>query len=113
MKRSYTEEDVQCALEDIANRKSVRRASLDWSPPRGTLEGKIKGHVSRSEAFPDPGATFNRLGFSPGKLRAKPYAYTDPSFAGRILAGRHDGLPLGKKWMAGFLRRNPVLKTKK
>ena len=29
------------------------------------------------------------------------------------MAARHDGLPLGKKWMAGFLRRNPVLKTKK
>src|SRR5260370_41861899 len=34
-------------------------------------------------------------------------------FASRILAARHDRLPLGKKWMAGFLRRNPVLKTKK
>jgi hypothetical protein len=29
------------------------------------------------------------------------------------LAAGHDGLSLGKRWMAGFLRRNPVLKTKK
>ena len=35
------------------------------------------------------------------------------AFAGRILAARHNALPLGKRWMAGFLRRNPVLKTKK
>jgi 4-hydroxybenzoate polyprenyltransferase len=34
-------------------------------------------------------------------------------FAGRILAARHNRLPLGKKWMAGFFRQNPVLKTKK
>jgi 4-hydroxybenzoate polyprenyltransferase len=34
-------------------------------------------------------------------------------FAGRILAAWHDRILFGKKWMAGFLRRNPVLKTKK
>ena len=35
------------------------------------------------------------------------------AFAGRILAARHDTVLLGKRWMAGFLRQNPVLKTKK
>ena len=35
------------------------------------------------------------------------------AFAGRIFMGRHDAVPLGKRWMANFLRRNPVLKTKK
>ena len=35
------------------------------------------------------------------------------AFAGRILATRHDTAPLGKRWMTGFLKRNPVLKTKK
>jgi 4-hydroxybenzoate polyprenyltransferase len=34
-------------------------------------------------------------------------------FAGRILAAWYNRILLGKKWMAGFLRRNPVLKTKK
>ena len=34
-------------------------------------------------------------------------------FAGRILAAKGDIIPLGKRWMAGFMRRNPVLKTKK
>ena len=29
------------------------------------------------------------------------------------MAARHNRLPLSKKWIAGFLRRNPVLKTKK
>jgi hypothetical protein len=35
------------------------------------------------------------------------------AFAGRILAARNDAIPLGKRWMAGFLCWNPVLKTKK
>jgi len=34
-------------------------------------------------------------------------------FAGRILAARYNAMLLGKRWIAGFLRRNPVLKTKK
>ena len=29
------------------------------------------------------------------------------------MVARHDTVPLGKRWIAGFLRRNPVLKTKK
>jgi len=50
MKRLYTEDDVQYALKDIANGKSIRKASLEWGPLRGTLERRIKGHVSHSEA---------------------------------------------------------------
>ena len=34
-------------------------------------------------------------------------------FASRILAAWYDRLSLGKRWMTGFLCRNPVLKTKK
>ena len=29
------------------------------------------------------------------------------------MVARHDTVSLGKRWIAGFLRRNPVLKTKK
>ena len=29
MKRLYTEDDIQYTLDDIANRKSVRKASLE------------------------------------------------------------------------------------
>ena len=34
-------------------------------------------------------------------------------FAGRVATANGDALPLGKRWMEGFLRRNPILKTKK
>jgi hypothetical protein len=120
MKPLYTEEDVQRALDDIANGKSVRKASLDWGVPRSTLMDRINGRVSYSEAK----APFQRL------LPVQEQCLTDwvlvqeslglnptysqiRAFAGRVLAAWHDGLSLGKRWMAGFLRRNPVLKTKK
>ena len=120
MKPRYTEDDVQYALNDIANGKSVRQASLDWGPPRNTLQDRIDGRISRSEAaqpyqrlspvqeqrLTDWVLIQESLGLSPTHAQIR-------AFAGRILATRHDSLPLGKRWMAGFLRRNPVLKTKK
>jgi hypothetical protein len=50
MKRLYTKDDVQYALIDIVNGKSERKASLDWGVPRGTLQDRISGRLSRSEA---------------------------------------------------------------
>ena len=32
---------------------------------------------------------------------------------GRVLAAKRDVKPLGKRWMAGFIRRNPILRTKR
>jgi hypothetical protein len=46
------------------------------------------------------------LGSSPTHLQIK-------DFAQRILAARGDTTTLGKKWIRGFLRRNPILRTKK
>ena len=34
-------------------------------------------------------------------------------FAGRVLAIKGDPKPIGKRWMEGFLRRNPILRTKR
>ena len=50
MKRSYTEDDVQYALRDIANGMSERKASLNWGILRGILQDRISGRLSRSEA---------------------------------------------------------------
>ena len=120
MKRSYTEDDVQYALRDIANGKSERKASLDWGVPRGTLQDRISGRLSRSEAhayeqrlaptqeqrLTDWVLVQESLGQSPTHTQLR-------ALAERILVARHDAVPLGKRWMAGFLCRNPVLKTKK
>jgi hypothetical protein len=50
MKPLYTKEDVQDALNDIANGKSMYKASADWGVPRTTLIDRISGRVSRAEA---------------------------------------------------------------
>jgi hypothetical protein len=49
MKPLYTEEDVQDALNDIANGKLMHKASADWGVPRTTLMDRISGRVSRAE----------------------------------------------------------------
>jgi Tc5 transposase DNA-binding domain/helix-turn-helix, Psq domain len=119
MKALFTEDDVQYALRDVANGKSVRKASLDWGVSRATLQQRILGRLPRAEAaahlqrlapvqeqrLTDWVLVQERLGQNPTHTQIR-------AFAGRVLAARHDALPLGKRWMAGFLRRNPVLKTK-
>ena len=50
MKPSYIEDDIQRALVDVGNGRSVRKACLDWGVPRDTIQDRIKGSVSRKEA---------------------------------------------------------------
>ena len=120
MKPRYTEDDIQYALRDIANGKSERKASLDWGVPRGTLWERTQGRVSRLESH----AHLQRLApvqeqrltdwvLVQESLGRNPTHAQIRAFAGRILAARYDAAPLGKRWMTGFLKRNPVLKTKK
>ena len=116
----YTKEDVQRALNAIANGIHQRKAALEYGILRSTLQLRIDGSLSRREAH-IPQQRLSKiqeerlskwiliqesLGLGPthGQIRA---------FAGRILQARGDALPLGKRWMAGFLRCNPILKTKK
>ena len=120
MKPSYTEDDIQRALADVGNGRSVRKACLDWGVPRGTIQDRIKGSVSRKEAsepfqrlspvqeqrLTDWVLVQEALGRSPTHAQIR-------ALAGRILAARKDAIPLGKRWMAGFIRRNPILKTKR
>lgn len=120
MKSKYTEEDVQWALNDIKNGVSARQAGLKWGVLRSTLQNRIYGHLSHSEAaqpfqklsqvqedyLADWVLVQESIGLSPTHAQIR-------AFAGRVYAGSHDTVPLGKRWMANFLRRNPVLKTKK
>jgi hypothetical protein len=48
--KDYTEEDVQAALEAIANGAGAREASLHWGVPRSTLYNRRHGAQSHSEA---------------------------------------------------------------
>lgn len=120
MKSTYTEEDMQRALNAVANGMSQKKAGLEFGVPRATIQSRINGHISRQEAhIPQQRLSVvqeerlvkwiliqESIGLAPthGQIRA---------FAGRILWARGDAVPLGKRWMTGFLRRNPILKTKK
>lgn len=120
MKLSYNEQAVQEALHAIANGMSQNKAELEYGVPRSTLQNRLKGIPTRQQAH----AHEQRL--SPTQedhlaewilnqecLGKGPTHQQIRIFAGRILDVKGDAKPLGKRWMAGFLRRNPILKTKK
>ncbi len=120
MKPQYTEYDVMCALAEIANGKSLRKASLEWGIPRSTLRGRNTTTLPHQEAASHlqrlPTVIENRLtnwvltqeslgrGVTHAQIRV---------FGQRLLALQGDHLPLGKHWMSRFLARNPILKTKR
>jgi len=120
MKPEYTEYDVMCALAEIANGKSERKASLEWGIPRFTLRDRKTATLSYHEAASHlqrlPTVIENRLtnwvltqealgrGVTHAQIRV---------FGQRLLALQGDHLPLGKHWMTRFLARNPILKTKR
>lgn len=120
MKPRYSEQDLQDALLAITKGMSQRQAEIKYNIPRATLQNRMKGYVSRAEAHEYRQKLSKvqedrltqwilvqeSLGLAPthGQIRA---------FAGRILHNRGDAAPLGKKWMAGLIRRNPILRTKK
>jgi len=120
MKSTYTEEDMQRALNAVANSMSQKKAGLEYGVPRATIQSRINGHISRQEAhIPQQRLstvqeehlvkwvlTQESLGLAPTHSQIR-------AFAGRILWARGDAVPLGKRWITGFLRRNPILKTKK
>jgi hypothetical protein len=50
MKYTYTEEDVQRALDTIVNSMSQKKAGLEFGVLRSILQNRINGHVSMQEA---------------------------------------------------------------
>ena len=120
MKPLYTEADVQYALKDVANGKSLRKSSLDQGVPRGTLQHRVLGILPKKEAYthlqrlaPIQEQRLTDWVLVQESLRLNPTYAQIKAFTSRILASRRDAAPLGKRQIAGFLRRNLVLKTKK
>ena len=116
----YTEQDLFAALDDVRNGKSVRLASREWGIPLTTLRHRNQGTESHAIAAENQQRlsrvqedhlstwvlTQEALGVpvTHGQIR---------EFAGRVLAIKGDYKPIGKRWMEGFLRRNPILRTKR
>ena len=46
----YTEQDLQAALSDVRNGKSLRLASREWGIPLTTLFGRNQGRENHTQA---------------------------------------------------------------
>ncbi|KAF4473667.1 hypothetical protein CGGC5_v007262 [Colletotrichum fructicola Nara gc5] len=102
----------------MANGISARNASRRWGVPRSTLQDRTKGAQQRAAAFED----LQRLSHTQeaklaswvqiqADLGLPPTHQQVKDFAQRILHAMGDTQPLGKRWMDGFLRRNPYIKA--
>jgi 4-hydroxybenzoate polyprenyltransferase len=120
MKPKYTEYDVLQAINAVKNGKSERCASIEWGIPRSTLKHRIHNPNTHQEAashlqrlppvledrFTHWILTQETLGFSVTHAQVR-------LFGNRLCALQGDPLPLGKRWVQRFFKRNPVLNTKK
>ena len=120
IKPQYTKDDIQYALRDIANGKFERKASLNQGILQSTLQQQIASRVSRLEAHeykqrlsPVQEQRLTDQVLVQESFRQNLTHAQIRAFARLILAARHDAIPLSKRQMASFLRRNPILKTKK
>ena len=117
---TYTEQDLLTALNDVKNGKSVKRAYKDWGVPRSILRDHNQGRESHTIAAESQQRLSDiqeehlttwilaqeALGvpLTHGQIR---------QFVCRLLIIKGDHKNLGKRWMDGFLRRNPILRTKR
>ena len=99
----YTEDDIEQAIQSIANGDSLRKAALEWGIPRTTLQGRLHGSESREEAFAGQQwlsrvqemhlaqwiLTQSALGLPPTHVQIK-------QFAQHVLATKGDHKLLGK-----------------
>jgi hypothetical protein len=116
----YQEQDLVAAINDVRNGKSLRQASREWGVPSSTLSDRIRGRENHTQA------SESQQKLSPSQeehlttwILAQEALGTPLThgqirqFAGRLLVIKGDTQELGKRWMAGFLRRNPILQTKR
>ena len=109
-----------CALEEVANGKSLRKACLEQGIPRSILRDRNTTTQPRKDALSHlqrlPTVVENRLAdwiLTQESLGHRVTHAQIKVFGERLLALQGDHLPLGKHWITRFLARNPVLKTKR
>jgi hypothetical protein len=118
--KTYTEQDLLAALNDVKNGKSVKLASREWGVPETTLRNRNQGQENHTIAAE------NQQRLSKGQEEhlttwilaqealGTPLTHSQiRQFVCRLLVIKGDYKDLGKRWMDGFLRRNPILRTKR
>lgn len=113
-----TENSIASALEAIQNGLSQRKAAKRWGIPRSTLQKRLNGSQSRSDAnkhlqrlsrqqeshLAEWVLVQSNLGLPLTRQQIQ-------EFASRIVKQSGNDQPLGKRWIDGFLRRNPEIRT--
>jgi 4-hydroxybenzoate polyprenyltransferase len=114
----YSEESIRSAINDVENGISQRKAAQRWKIPRTTLQERLNGRTTRKESHEFCQRLSEQqeshlaqwilaqanLGFAPTHKQVKEFATT-------IIRSGGDDQPLGKRWMEGFIRRNPEVRT--
>lgn len=117
---SYTEEDLQNAIQDVLSGISIRKAASGRGVPRQTISDRLSGRTTRKESHEDQQRLSKEQETSLRKwiliqqeLGVPPTHSQLRDFATRILRNAGDTQPLGKHWVEGFLSRNREVKTVK
>uniref|UniRef100_A0A8H7K3U1 HTH CENPB-type domain-containing protein n=1 Tax=Bionectria ochroleuca TaxID=29856 RepID=A0A8H7K3U1_BIOOC len=114
----YLETNLQLAIRDVEAGDSQRKAAARWGVPRTSLRNRIAGRKTRQQEA----ETRQRLSKVQEARLTKWILIQDsmgfpPSYAkvrdivGFLLCEEGDLDPIGRRWMEGFLRRNPEVRT--
>jgi hypothetical protein len=118
--RQNTEQDLLAALNDVRNGKSVKLASKEWGIPLTTLQNRNQGTrsytiaaESQQRLSPNQEEDLTKWVLAQEALGSPLTHGQIKQFANRLFKIKGGTQELGKRWIEGFLRRNPVLRTKR
>lgn len=114
----YTEDDIRLAIHLVQNGLSIKKAASQNKIPYMTLSNRLKGTETRSQGS----RHLQRLSSYQEEQLCNWLLLQDRLCMGlthrqlrqlveAILKAQNDLRPLGKNWIASFLRRNPRIKT--
>jgi len=120
MEQQYTEHDMRNACEEYARTGQLRATARNWAIPPSTLRIRLNGALPRSVAFQD----YQRLSVVQEThladwIRVQQTLGVPPThaqireMASRVCKERGDDRRLSIKWMEGFLKRHPFLRTQR
>ncbi|OAQ96970.1 hypothetical protein LLEC1_06966 [Akanthomyces lecanii] len=111
------EDSIQNAIQSVRSGVSVSKSASQWRVPRSTLRHRLKGTMTHAAAAESQQRLSRRLELQLGGwitttavISEAPTHKQIRDVAIQLLAHEGDPRPLGKNWVATFLRRNPHIK---